>query len=116
VIPLLLEGATASLLKKKPVANNYIELDRILLVSTSKESQIQRAYKRDHLQKPEIEAVLAAQISPAESLKQADDIIYNQSSLQDLYQASQALHAKYLSCLKNPLEEAAFLGYYLCFK
>ena len=116
VIPLLLEGGTSVLLKKKPVADNYIKLDRILLVSTSKELQIQRAYERDHLQRPQIDAILAAQISSVESLKQADDIIYNQSNLQSLHQASKALHAQYLSYLKTPLEEPAFLGYYLAFK
>jgi dephospho-CoA kinase len=116
VIPLLLEGGTSTLLKKKPVVDDYIELDRILLVTTSKELQIQRAHERDHLQKPQIDAILAAQISSVEGIKQADDIIYNQSSLQNLHQASKALHVKYLSCLKNPLEEPAFLGYYLAFK
>lgn len=116
VIPLLLEGSTSTLLKKKPIVDNYIELDRILLVTTSKELQIQRAYERDHLQKSQIDAILAVQISPVEGLKQADDIMYNQSSLQSLYQASKALHVKYLSYLKNPLEEPVFFGYYLAFK
>ncbi len=116
VIPLLLEGGTSTLLKKKPVADNYIELDRILLVTTAKELQIQRAHERDHLQRAQIDAILAAQISSVERLKQADDIIYNQSSLQSLHHASKALHIKYLSYLKNSLEEPAFLGYYLAFK
>lgn len=116
VIPLLLEGGTSTLLKKKPVADNYIELARILLVTTSKELQIQRAHERDHLEKLQIDAILAAQISSMKSLKQADDIIYNQSDLKSLHEASKALHVKYLSYLKNPLEEAAFFGYYLAFK
>jgi dephospho-CoA kinase len=119
VIPLLLEGRTSSLLKKKPSFDNYIELNRILLVTTSRELQIQRAKERDLLEKNQIDAILAAQISPEESINQADDILQNESNLQSLDKATKALHEKYLSLLppqKNPLEETPFLGYYLAFK
>ena len=119
VIPLLLEGRTSNLKKEKPFNNDYIEINRILLVTTSRELQIQRAHERDLLEKNQIDAILAAQISSTESIKQADDIIHNESSLQSLYSSTIALHEKYLSLLpttKNSLDDSPFLGYYLVFK
>ena len=119
VIPLLLEGRTYSLHKKKTSTPNYIKLNRILLVTTSRELQIQRAEERDLLEKNQIDAILAAQISPIESIKRADDIIHNESNLQSLCQSTQTMHEKYLSLLhapKNFLDDSALLGYYLAFK
>lgn len=119
VIPLLLEGSVSNLCKKKPSTCNYIQLNRILLVTTSRALQIQRAKERDFLEKSQIDAILAAQVSPEESIKQADDIIHNESNVQSLYQSTKALHEEYLSLLrtqKNLLEESSFLGYYLAFK
>jgi dephospho-CoA kinase len=119
VIPLLFENRTAKLLKKKPSSDNYIQLDRILLVTTSRELQIQRAQERDLLEKNQLNAILAAQISPIEIIKRADDIIHNESDLQNLHKLIQALHEKYLSLIpssKNSLDDSAFRGYYLVFK
>ena len=99
VIPLLLEERTASLLKEIPSSNesSYFELNRILLVTTSKKLQIQRAKERDHLEEKQIQAILSAQISPSESVNKADDIIYNEATLSDLRQSVARLHAMYLS-------------------
>lgn len=119
VIPLLLENRTSKLFKKKPSSVNYIKLDRILLVTASRELQIQRARERDLLERNQIDAILAAQISPIESIKRADDIIHNESNLQSLSNLTQALHEKYLSLLpasKNYLDDPPFLGYYLAYK
>jgi dephospho-CoA kinase len=119
VIPLLLEGRTSHLLKEKPSTEDYIKLNRILLVTTSRELQVQRAHERDRLEKNQIDAILAAQISATESIKRADDIIHNESSLQSLDSSIIALHEKYLSLLqasKNSLDASTFPGYYLVFK
>ncbi len=119
VIPLLFESRTSKLLKKKPSSTNFIQLDRILLVSASRKLQIQRARERDLLEKKQIEAMLAAQISPEESINQADDVIQNDTSLQSLRNSTLALHEKYLSLLtpsKFSLDDSSFLGYYLAFK
>ncbi|EDP46293.1 dephospho-CoA kinase [Rickettsiella grylli] len=119
VIPLLLEGRTSHLLKKKPLTENYIELNRILLVTTTRNLQIQRAKERDFLEKDQIDSILNAQISSREAIKQADDIIYNESDLKSLYNAASALHKKYLSCSmtsKNSLDDSNVLRYYLTFK
>lgn len=119
VIPLLLENRTSKLLKKKPSSDDYIKLDRILLVTAPRELQIQRACERDLLEKDQVDAILAAQISPMLSIKRADDIIHNESDLQNLYKSIRALHEKYLSLLpssKNSLDDLPFLGYYLTLK
>jgi dephospho-CoA kinase len=117
VIPLLLEERTISLLKKK--SDSGIELNRILLVTTTKELQFQRAYERDHIEKKQIEAILSAQIPPAKGLTQADDIIYNKTTLNDLNQSVERFHHMYLSFSRAKnivLEQSAFLRYYLTLK
>jgi len=119
VIPLLFESRTSKLLKKKPSSASFIQLDRILLVNAPRELQIQRARERDLLEKNQIDAILAAQISPKESINKADDVIYNDTSLLSLRNAILALHEKYLSLLtpsKFSLDDSTFLGYYLTFK
>ncbi|MFZ0219474.1 MAG: dephospho-CoA kinase [Candidatus Aquirickettsiella sp.] len=119
VIPLLLENRTSKLLKKKPSSDNYIQFDRILLVTAPRELQIQRAKERDFLEESQIDAILAAQISPEESVNQVDDIIHNESNLQSLSKSIQSIHKKYLSIIsssKNSLDDSDFLGYYLSFK
>ena len=90
-----------------------------MLVTTSRELQIQRAEQRDRLERNQIDAILAAQISPVKSIKQADDVIHNESDLQSLHNSTQVMHEKYLSLLhspKNSLEDSTFLGYYLAYK
>ena len=119
VIPLLFEGRTSKLLKKKPFSTNFIQLDRVLLISASRDLQIQRAQERDLLEKKQIDGIFAAQISPQEIIHKANDVIQNDSSLLNLHNSILALHEKYLSLLalsKLPLDDSAFLGYYLTFK
>lgn len=121
VIPLLFEERTARLLKERPNSNKgeYIELNRILLVTTSNTLQIQRAKERDHLEDKQIQAIFSAQISPSESLNKADDIIYNETTLSDLRQSVARLHQMYLSFAHTKniiLEQSAFLRYYLVLK
>ncbi len=121
VIPLLLEERTTILRKEIPSSNKktYFELNRILVVTTSKKLQIQRAKERDHLEDNQIQAILSVQIPPSESVNKADDIIYNETSLTDLRQSVARFHAMYLafSHAKNiVLEQSAFLRYYLTLK
>lgn len=119
VIPLLFESRNSELLKQKPFSTNFIQLDRILLVSASREFQIKRAHERDLLEKNQINAILAAQASPEENTNKADDILQNDTSLLNLHHSILVLHEKYLSLLahsKLSLDDSTFLGYYLAFK
>jgi dephospho-CoA kinase len=115
VIPLLFEERTSVLLKKKPTSENYIELNRILLVMSEKSLQKERAKTRDHLGESQIEAILAAQIPPNESLNKADDIIYNTSTLNNIRYAIHKFHQFYLSLAQSKLalEESTYFRYYL---
>lgn len=71
-------------------------VDRVLVIDTSKEVQIQRIRKRDKLDKDEIQHVLNAQCSQELRLQAADEIITNEGSFEDLaYQVTQ-LHEKFL--------------------
>ncbi len=84
-IPLLLETGQRDL------------IDRILVVDTPLETQIQRAQQRDGVSRAEIEAVLRAQLPREQRLAQADDIILNDASLGILEEKVQKLHENYLT-------------------
>ncbi|MES2142114.1 MAG: dephospho-CoA kinase [Pseudomonadota bacterium] len=115
VIPLLFEEKTAVLLKEKQASRTAIELNRTLLVTTSKELQTRRARERDQLEQKQIDSILSIQISSAESLGKADDIIYNVTTLDNLYQSVERFHQMYLSFSHSNhivLEQSAFLSYY----
>lgn len=81
-IPLLLE-------KNVPV-------DRILVVDTTPKLQIERLQQSTKMTLEEINSILQSQLSREKKLAQADDVIYNQSSLTELQQQVHNLHQKYL--------------------
>lgn len=119
VIPLLFEQRTTSLLKEKPASGIAVELNRIMLVTASKELQIQRAQERDQVKKKQIDAILSVQSSLSEGLNKADDIIYNKTTLSDLQQSVARFHRMYLAFAHSKnivLEQSAFLRYYLALK
>ncbi len=84
VIPLLIETLP------------HPEINRILVVDVSVETQIKRLKIRDNLDKDMIENMLQAQISRKERLAHADDIIVNEGDLVTLADAVEKLHEKYL--------------------
>lgn len=84
VIPLLFETAPNPL------------LDRVLVVDASEELQISRTVARDHLSVEAIKAILKTQVNRETRLKQADDVIVNNGSEQDLVAQVDKLHERYL--------------------
>jgi len=84
VIPLLVEK------------NNYPMLDRILVVDTPVEQQIQRVSIRDEMDKTDIEKLIAIQATREQRLAAADDVIINDQGLSELTAATQQMHDKYL--------------------
>lgn len=84
-IPLLLETGQRDL------------VDRLLVVDADPEIQIQRAQLRDNLTKSEVEAVLRTQLSREQRLSQTDDVICNNTSLDDLDEQTQTLHLRYMT-------------------
>jgi dephospho-CoA kinase len=85
VVPLLFE------------AKNYRELvQRAVVVDCPEETQIARTMRRSGLTEGEVRAILAGQISRAERLKLADDVIRNDGSLDELRAQVVHLHRIYL--------------------
>lgn len=84
----------ALLLENQP----FLQLvQRVLLVDCNEEQQITRVMRRSQLNESEIRAIIAQQISPAERVARADDIIINNGSPDDLENHVFALHGKYLT-------------------
>lgn len=84
VVPLLLEtGAYRDLIQ------------RVLVVDCAEEKQVARAMQRSGLEESEVRAILAAQLSRAERVKRADDIIDNNGDADALRGQVRILHEKY---------------------
>ena len=84
VIPLLVES------------NMQTIVDRILVVDTSRDSQIQRVISRDNVDSDHVEDIIDSQIDPIKRLEMADDVISNNGNIQDLHYQVDQLHQKYL--------------------
>lgn len=85
MIPLLIET----------LPNPFI--DRILVVDTPKETQLERLQQRDDLSLAQAEAMLSAQTDRETRLAHADDILVNDGNLVYLKAQVQELHEKYLA-------------------
>ena len=83
VIPLLIESGRADL------------YDRVLVVDTSEEAQLERLMARDGSNEALARQILAAQASREDRLDAADDVIVNTGTLQDLHRFVQTLHRNY---------------------
>jgi len=86
-IPLLVDRAPNPLIQK------------ILLVDTEPAEQLRRVQNRDQLDCASIQAMMNLQPSRAALLAAADDVIVNNSSLEDLEKQVFHLHDQYLSNL-----------------
>ncbi|MGB0867492.1 MAG: dephospho-CoA kinase [Granulosicoccaceae bacterium] len=83
-IPLLLE------------TNRHKDMDRVLVVDVSAETQIARVVARDKSSAEAAKKILAMQSSRADRLAIADDVIENEGEIDRLELAVQSLHKKYL--------------------
>ena len=84
VVPLLIEA-------------NYRDLiDRILTVIADEEIRITRVQQRDKRSLSEIRAIISNQVDESTRLKEADDIIENNSDINMIEKQVENLHEKYL--------------------
>lgn len=83
VVPLLIETGTA---------DSY---DRVLVVDTDRQTQLDRLMLRDRATETEAEAILAAQATRDARLARADDVIVNSADVPALARQVARLHAKY---------------------
>lgn len=84
VIPLLIETGQRAL------------VDRVLVVDVDERTQIDRIRRRDARGDAEIHAILAAQVSRARRLQEADETVTNDGDVAALGPQVEALHRKYL--------------------
>ena len=89
VIPLLLESHWEEL------------VDRILVVDTLEEHQINRATRRNDTPEELVKSIIKSQIDRKKRLSAADDIIENNSTLDELQHKVLVLHKKYILLSKH---------------
>ncbi|AYC34303.1 dephospho-CoA kinase [Pseudomonas cavernae] len=70
---------------------------RILVVDTSEELQVQRTMLRDRTSAEQVQAILAAQAKREERLRHADDVLVNDRDLGWLHTEVERLHRFYLT-------------------
>ncbi|MBE2897514.1 dephospho-CoA kinase [Pasteurellaceae bacterium 20609_3] len=92
---------------------NQLEVfcDRTLVVDVSRETQIERATRRDSNKRAQIEKIMAAQIDRETRLTKADDVINNDKPWQEsqaaITEQVMALHQFYLAQAKKKHEKTA---------
>lgn len=74
---------------------------RVLVIDVPEDVQIARTATRDNTDANSVKAIIAAQMKRADRLAKADDVIVNDRSLEDLHQAVDALHQRYLEMAKS---------------
>jgi dephospho-CoA kinase len=79
----------------------YGWIDRVLIVEAPKALQIARISARDGSSPELAKAMVAAQLSFAQRLPMADDVLINDSSLQQLEHWAGRLHEKYLAMVAD---------------
>ncbi|MGB8434322.1 MAG: dephospho-CoA kinase [Burkholderiales bacterium] len=84
MIPLLVE-----------TGDPHARCDRVLVVDCPESLQIERVMARNKLARDAVEAIMAAQVSRAERLRRADDVIDNSGTSESLRPQVEKLHASY---------------------
>ena len=83
------------------VRGAYPNVDRVLVVDVAPETQITRLMTRDNNDRKQAEKALASQVSRAQRLKIADDILDNSGSLTQARLEVEKLHKKYTQLATN---------------
>lgn len=93
VVPLLIES------------DLVLRVDRVLVVDVTEATQLKRLLARDAESPSQALAILAAQVSPAERLARAHDVISNDGSLESLAAQVDELHVRYLAFATQDTDE-----------
>ena len=72
-------------------------MDRVLVVDSPEELQIERTRCRDGTTRAAVEKILAAQLDRSARLSAADDVIENDASVEALAKVVSRLHRQYLN-------------------
>jgi len=87
------------LLAESPMKNS---MDRILVVDVPESVQLDRLLARDSESREQASRIIAAQVSRADRLAIADDVIRNDGALADTERQVQDLHQRYLALAGAP--------------
>lgn len=77
--------------------HGYAWLDRVLVVDAPVELQIERAMRRDGIDRDSAQRLVAAQATREQRLAMADDVIVNDGPIEALDEPVERLHAFYLA-------------------
>ncbi len=77
-------------------SGQYQFANRLLVIDASEDLQRQRASMRDGVSSEQIASIMAAQLTRAERLQNADDVVINHGDLDELYQQLDLVHQRYL--------------------
>lgn len=80
----------------------YENVDRVLVIDCSEETQIARVMSRDNLTRPQVEAIMRSQATREQRLSVADDVVENSRGLDALRAPIAALHGNYTDIAENP--------------
>ena len=89
VIPLLLETGAEN------------RFDRILVIDVPENLQLQRTMARENISEEMVKQIMESQVSRAQRIAVADDVINNSLPMEQLHNQVEDLHQKYLSLAKN---------------
>jgi dephospho-CoA kinase len=70
--------------------------DRLLVIDTTKSNQIERTTKRDESDNALVEQIIASQLSSQQRLAAADDVIENNTGVDQLHYEVNQLHPTYI--------------------
>jgi dephospho-CoA kinase len=71
-------------------------VDRVLAIDCSEATQVRRVMTRSALQEAQVRAIMATQVTRAQRLAAADDVIVNDGPVEALPPQVSVLHAKYM--------------------
>lgn len=77
-------------------ASQSLFCNRILVVDAPEDTQLQRTVLRDNNDAEQVRRIIASQASRKQRLQQADDILENTGSLEQLRMKVESLHERYL--------------------
>ena len=76
-------------------------LQRVLVVTANRDTKIERVKKRSNLTKQEVVQIMETQLDDTERLSFADDVIANDSTIEDAYEQVEKLHQTYLTLART---------------
>lgn len=78
-------------------SGQHLLTQRVLVVDTPEQLQLQRTMQRDHASAEQVQAILKAQASREERLRHADDVLLNDRDINWLQAEVERLHRFYLT-------------------